>query len=191
VECSRACPPYRPRDDGIDHPADTARSNLAETLALLLRWLYRRAGFRFSAVPVECSRACPPHRPREHGLTHPADTPRSHLAEALALVSWWLYRRAGFRFSAVPVECSRACPPYRPRDDGIDHPADTARSNLAETLALLSRWLYRRAGFRFSAVPVECSRACPPHRPRDDGIDHPADTPRSHLAEALALVSKP
>jgi hypothetical protein len=30
--------------------------------------------------------------------------------------------------------------PHRPREDGLTHPADTSRSNLAAALALLSRW---------------------------------------------------
>jgi hypothetical protein len=44
-----------------------------------------------------------------------------------------------FRFPAAPVESSRASPPHRPRDDGLAHPADSSRSNLASTLGLLSR----------------------------------------------------
>jgi hypothetical protein len=44
------------------------------------------ARFRFPAARVESSRAWPPHRPREEGFTHPADTSRSNLAAALALV---------------------------------------------------------------------------------------------------------
>jgi hypothetical protein len=38
-------------------------------------------------------------------------------------------------------ESSRAWPPHRPREDGLAHPADTSRSNLAAALGLLSRWL--------------------------------------------------
>jgi hypothetical protein len=34
----------------------------------------------FQTAPVENSRALPPHRPRERGVAHPADTPRSNLA---------------------------------------------------------------------------------------------------------------
>jgi hypothetical protein len=39
-----------------------------------------RLGFRVPAAPVERSIAFPPHRPREGGLAHPADTSRSNLA---------------------------------------------------------------------------------------------------------------
>jgi hypothetical protein len=48
-----------------------------------------QVGFRFPAAPVEDSRASPPHRPREDRLTHPADTSRSNIAEALGLLSRW------------------------------------------------------------------------------------------------------
>jgi hypothetical protein len=37
---------------------------------------------------------------------------------------------------------------------------------------------------------VSSSRASPPHRPREDGLDHPADTSITHLAAALALLSR-
>jgi hypothetical protein len=47
----------------------------------------------------------------------------------------------GLRLPAAPVESSRASPPLRPREDGLNHPADTLRTNLADALALLSRWL--------------------------------------------------
>jgi hypothetical protein len=33
----------------------------------------------------------------------------------------------------------------------------------------------------------EGNRASPPHRPREDGLTHPADTPRSNLASASGL----
>jgi hypothetical protein len=46
-------------------------------------------GFRFPKAPVESSRAWTPHRPREYGLAHPADTSRPNLATALALLSRW------------------------------------------------------------------------------------------------------
>jgi hypothetical protein len=39
-----------------------------------------------------------------------------------------------------PVESSSASPPHRPREEGLTHPADPSRSNLAAALALLSRW---------------------------------------------------
>jgi hypothetical protein len=47
-------------------------------------------------------------------------------------------RRAGS--PAAPVESSRASPPHRLREDGLIHPADTSRTNLAAALRLLSRW---------------------------------------------------
>jgi hypothetical protein len=42
------------------------------------------------------------------------------------------YRGAGFTVS-------RASPPHRPREEGLAHPADTSRTNLAAALGLLSR----------------------------------------------------
>ena len=44
--------------------------------------------------------------------------------------------RVGFRFPAM--EKSRVSPPHRPREDGLAHPVDTSRSNLAAALGLLS-----------------------------------------------------
>ena len=41
---------------------------------------------RFPVAP-ESSRVSPPHRPREDGLTRPADTSRSNIASALGLLS--------------------------------------------------------------------------------------------------------
>jgi hypothetical protein len=38
-------------------------------------------------------------------------------------------------------------------------------------------------------VPVEGSRASPRHRPREDGLAHSADTPRSNRADGLGLPS--
>jgi hypothetical protein len=35
---------------------------------------------------------------------------------------------------------SRASPPHRPREDGLIHPADTSRTNLASVLGLLPSW---------------------------------------------------
>jgi hypothetical protein len=46
----------------------------------------------------------------------------------------------GFRFPAAGGESRRAFSPHRPREDGITHPADTSRANLAAALGLLSRW---------------------------------------------------
>ena len=42
-------------------------------------------------------------------------------------------------FPAARVEGSRASPPHRRREDGLTHPADTSRFNLADALGLLSR----------------------------------------------------
>jgi hypothetical protein len=45
--------------------------------------------------------------------------------------------------SFYAAECLRQVserPPHRPREDGLTHPADASRSNLAFALALLSRW---------------------------------------------------
>jgi hypothetical protein len=42
------------------------------------------------------------------------------------------------RFSRVLG--SRASPPHVPREEGLAHPADPSRSNLAAALGLLSRW---------------------------------------------------
>jgi hypothetical protein len=36
---------------------------------------------------------------------------------------------------------------------------------------------------------MESSRASPPHRPREEGLAHPADTSRPNLAAALGLLS--
>jgi hypothetical protein len=47
------------------------------------------SGSGSSGEAVESSRASPPHRSREDRLTHPADTSRSNLAAALALLSRW------------------------------------------------------------------------------------------------------
>jgi hypothetical protein len=46
------------------------------------------------------------------------------------------YPTSGFGF----LESSRASPPHRPREDGLAHPADSSRTNLAAALGLLSRW---------------------------------------------------
>jgi hypothetical protein len=75
---------------GVELPP-AAATRLTETLELELRehnmqvrrrrQPFRGEGFRFQ--PVESNRASLPHRPREDGLTHPADTSRSNLAAAL------------------------------------------------------------------------------------------------------------
>jgi hypothetical protein len=83
--------------------------------------------------------ASPPHRPREYGLNHPADTSRSNLAAALGLLSRRRLSKHWLRCPA-PVESSRASPPHKPREDGLNHPANTSRSNLAAALGLVSRW---------------------------------------------------
>jgi hypothetical protein len=41
-----------------------------------------------------------------------------------------------------------------------------------------------------SSEDTESSRASPPHRPREGGLAHPADTSRTNLAEALGLLSR-
>ena len=46
----------------------------------------------------------------------------------------------GFRVSSAVSQSSRASPPYRPREDGLAHPADPSRTNLAAALDLLSTW---------------------------------------------------
>jgi hypothetical protein len=43
--------------------------------------------------------------------------------------------------SSSVVEINRPSPPHRPREDGIDHPAATSRTNLASVKALLSKQL--------------------------------------------------
>jgi hypothetical protein len=47
--------------------------------------------------------------------------------------------------------------------------------------------LQPRLGFQFPAEPLESSRAWPPHRPREDGLAHPAAASRPNLASALGL----
>jgi hypothetical protein len=39
--------------------------------------------------------------------------------------------------SSDAAESSRSSPPYRPREDGLAHPTNTSRSNLAACLALV------------------------------------------------------
>jgi hypothetical protein len=76
-----------------------------------------------------------PHRPREDGPTHPADTSRSNLA----LLSTRRLSNPRSRSPAAPVG-SRASPPHRPREDG---------SPTLQTLQdpiLLSPWLFYRGG---------------------------------------------
>jgi hypothetical protein len=84
-------------------------------------------------------------------MQRPAETPDSALQLDLLACSFFGNRGVakvcasfsilnGFRLPAAPVESSRASPPHSPREDGLDHPADTSISNLAAALALLSRW---------------------------------------------------
>ena len=84
----------------------------------------------------------------------------------------------GFLFPAAPVESSRLWP--RHREDGLTHPADTSRANLAAAFKAAFQF-----GFLFPAAPVESGRAWPPHRPREDGLTHPTHTSISNLAVAL------
>jgi hypothetical protein len=76
--------------------------------------------------------------------------------------------RVSVASSSGPVEGSRASPTHRPREDGLTHPADTSRSNLADALGLLSSWRLSKPSVNFDAsthvaarasrVPVECAR---------------------------------
>jgi hypothetical protein len=45
----------------------------------------------------------------------------------------------GVSESSALVEKTRASPPHGPLEDGLNHPADASRSNLADALNLLSR----------------------------------------------------
>jgi hypothetical protein len=96
----------------------------------------------FPAAPVEGGRASPPHRPREGGLAHPADTSRSNLADALGLLSRW----DGFPNSK----------PCFPRET-------MARTRALEVCAhrkkcLVQGFGFQPVGLRFPAAPVESSR---------------------------------
>jgi hypothetical protein len=44
--------------------------------------------------------------------------------------------------------------------------------------------------FRFQPSRGRVEECRHPHRPREDGLAHPADASRSSLADALALLSK-
>jgi hypothetical protein len=58
----------------------------------LVKYADRQVGvphLRVSVPSVESSGMFPPHRPRENGHAHPADTSRSNLASALGLLSRW------------------------------------------------------------------------------------------------------
>ena len=52
-------------------------------------------------------------------------------------LSWWRYdTRSLYADNLISQSRWRASPPHRPREDGLVHPADTSRSNLASTLGL-------------------------------------------------------
>jgi pimeloyl-ACP methyl ester carboxylesterase len=53
----------------------------------------------------------------------------------------------------VPLFCSRASLPHRPREDGLEYPADSSRTNLASVLGLLARW-------RLSQKPLGVAWSC-------------------------------
>jgi hypothetical protein len=89
---------------------------------------YQRRGARNphpAWAPVPSSRASPPHRPREDGLAHPADTPRTDLASALGMLS-----RGPYLFS---FEVSRTSRPVGQRADEVI----AVQSHLSETSSLL------------------------------------------------------
>jgi hypothetical protein len=70
---------------------------------------------------------------------HPTDrermgSPTLQTRQDPTLLRPWVCSRGG----GFPVEGSRAAP-HRPQEDGLAHPADTSRSNLAAALGLLSR----------------------------------------------------
>jgi hypothetical protein len=50
--------------------------------------------------------------------------------------------------SSAGGEQQSVATPLRPREDGLAHPADTSRSNLAAALGLLSRWRLSTLNFR-------------------------------------------
>jgi hypothetical protein len=52
-------------------------------------WSPRTSAFRFQRRGCGEQQSVPPHRSREDGLTHPADTSRSNLVAALGLLSRW------------------------------------------------------------------------------------------------------
>ena len=49
----------------------------------------------------------------------------------------------------------------------------------------------RAKGALVSSSACERSRASPPHRPREDGLAHPADASRSNLADCLGSAFEP
>ena len=83
----------------------------------------------------------------------------------------------------------------RPKDDAVPPLPDNVGEQ-AVLPAVLRKLVQRRRQVRspprvsIPAAPVESSRASPAHMPREDGFAHPADTSRSNLAAALALLSR-
>jgi hypothetical protein len=61
-------------------------------------------------------------------------------------------RGFGLRVPAAPRVSSRVSPPHRPRENGLAHPADPSRPNIAFALGLLSRW--RPFPFLACAAPL-------------------------------------
>jgi hypothetical protein len=79
-----------------------------------------------------------PQRPPRYAMPA-SSTPQNALFQNTQ-PPWSSVVRVRVSFPAVRAESSRAWPPHRPREKELAHPADTARSNLASALGLISRW---------------------------------------------------
>ena len=75
VESSGASPPRRPRADGLTHPADPSRTNLAATLGLL---------FVVAAFQLACRRCSSESRSARSSNIYTAPTPCAALPSTTA-----------------------------------------------------------------------------------------------------------